>query len=264
MAVPSVTDIADITHAGTIFYNPTPEPCAARAMKIRAGTSGYSYKEWKGNFYPEKLPAGEMLPFYAKRFSTVEINNTFYRMPSDKMLANWCEQVPEGFAFVLKAPQRITHIKKLKDVADDVAYLLKVVPALGDKRGPLLFQTPPFLRKNLELLRDFLGLLSRHDQPAFEFRHQSWFDEEVFALLREHNAALCLADADNELDIPFVSTAEWGYLRLRRPEYTDDDLRHWAKRVQEQAWKDAFVFFKHEDAGKGPQFASRFLELVGA
>jgi len=233
-------------------------------MKVRAGTSGYSYKEWKGNFYPADLPAAEMLPFYGKRFSTVEINNTFYRMPSDKMLANWCKQVPEGFAFVLKAPQRITHIKKLKDVGDDVAYLLKVVPALGEKRGPLLFQTPPFLRKDLALLRDFLGLLAPDGQSAFEFRHQSWFDDEVFAVLREHNAALCLADADNELNIPFLSTAAWGYVRLRRPDYNDADLRDWGKRIADQSWKEAFVFFKHEDAGKGPQFASRFLELAQA
>jgi uncharacterized protein YecE (DUF72 family) len=205
-----------------------------------------------------------MLPFYAKRFSTVEINNTFYRMPSEKILVNWCAQVPEGFAFVLKAPRRITHIKKLKDVADDVAYLLKTVAALGQKRGPLLFQFPPFFRKNLTILSDFLGLLSPDGQSALEFRHQSWFDDEVFAVLRKHNVGLCLADADNELTIPFVATAKWGYVRLRRPDYSDADLRDWAKQIGDQPWKEAFVFFKHEEAGKGPQFASRFLELAGA
>jgi uncharacterized protein YecE (DUF72 family) len=234
-------------------------------MKVRAGTSGYSYKEWKGSFYPPDLAAADMLAFYAKRFSTVEINNTFYRMPTEKLLTGWSGQVPDGFAFVLKASQRITHIKKLKDVGDDVAYLLKTVTVLGAKRGPLLFQLPPFLsKKNLPLLRDFLGLLPADGQWAFEFRHQTWFDEEVFAVLREHNVALCLADADDELEIPFIGTADWGYLRLRRPDYSDDDLRNWAKRVLDQPWKEAFVFFKHEDAGKGPEFASRFLNLLKA
>jgi uncharacterized protein YecE (DUF72 family) len=204
-----------------------------------------------------------MLPFYAERFSTVEINNTFYRMPAENVLLNWAAQVPEGFAFVLKAPRRITHDKRLKNADDDVSYLLKTAAVLGKKRGPLLFQTPPFLQKDLGCLRDFLGLLSADGQSAFEFRHQSWFDEEVFGVLREHDAALCLADAENELDIPFVATASWGYVRLRRPDYGDADLGDWVKRIGDQPWKEAFVFFKHEDAGKGPQFASRFLELVG-
>jgi uncharacterized protein YecE (DUF72 family) len=221
-----------------------------------------SYKEWKGNFYPAKTSASEMLAYYAKSFSTVEINNTFYRMPSEKVLLDWSAQVPDDFAFVLKAPRRITHIKKLKDVGDDVAYFVRTAAVLQKKRGPLLWQTPPFLRKEMSILRDFLALLPTGSQPAFEFRHQSWFDDEVFDLLRQHNASLCLADADNELAIPFVATADWGYLRLRRPEYSDDDLRDWVKRVGQQTWKDAFVFFKHEDAGKGPQFAARFLELA--
>jgi uncharacterized protein YecE (DUF72 family) len=231
-------------------------------MKVRAGTSGYSYKEWKGNFYPEDLATTGMLAYYAKLFSTVEINNTFYRMPAAKVLLNWAEQVPEGFAFVLKAPRRISHDKRLKNVDEDVAYLVKTMAALGQKRGPLLFQLPPFFRKDVPGLRGFLGLLPRELPAALEFRHQSWFDDEVFALLREHNAALCLADADNELEIPFVATANWGYLRLRRPEYTDADLGDWAKRVTAQPWKEAFVFFKHEEEGKGPEFASRFLKMV--
>jgi uncharacterized protein YecE (DUF72 family) len=233
-------------------------------MKVRAGTSGYSYKEWKGSFYPSDLPATRMLPFYAKHFSTVEINNTFYRMPSEKMLLSWSEQVPDGFAFVLKAPRRITHDKRLKNVGDDVAYLLKTVAVLGKKRGPLLFQLPPFFRKDLACLRDFLGSMPPDGQPACEFRHQSWFDDEVFAVLRVHNAALCLADAETDLNVPFVPTAERGYVRLRRPDYSDGDLRDWAKRIQDQPWKETFVFFKHEEAGKGPQFATRFLEIVGA
>jgi uncharacterized protein YecE (DUF72 family) len=172
--------------------------------------------------------------------------------------------VPKGFAFVIKAPRRITHMKKLKDVGDDVAYLLKTTAVLGAKCGPLLFQLPPFFKKNLALLRDFLVLLPPQGRAALEFRHQSWFDDEVYALLREHNVALCLADADDELDIPFVATADWGYLRLRRPEYSDKDLGDWVKRMGEQSWKESFVFFRHEDTGTGPQFASRFLELAGA
>jgi uncharacterized protein YecE (DUF72 family) len=231
-------------------------------MKLRAGTSGYSYDEWKGNFYPADLPKTGMLPFYARHFATVEINNTFYRMPSEKVLSSWSAQVPDGFAFALKASRRITHIKKLKEVGEDVAYLLRTVAVLGPKRGPLLFQLPPFLHKDLSRLRDFLSLLPKDSQAVFEFRHQSWFDDEVFAMLREHNAGLCLADADDELTIPFIATATSGYLRLRRPEYSDADLRDWGKKVHKQAWKEAFVFFKHEDAGKGPQFATRFLELT--
>jgi uncharacterized protein YecE (DUF72 family) len=231
-------------------------------MKVRAGTSGYSYKEWKGSFYPEKIAASAMLAYYAKHFSTVEINNTFYRMPAANVLLGWSEQVPAGFAFVIKASKRITHDKRLKNIEDDVAYLLKTMAALGEKRGPLLFQLPPFFRKDVDCLRAFLDLLPSEWPAALEFRHQSWFEDDVFGVLREHNASLCLADADDELEIPFVATANWGYLRLRRPEYTDADLGDWAKRVAEQSWKEAFVFFKHEDAGKGPEFATRFLKLA--
>jgi len=231
-------------------------------MKVRAGTSGYSYKQWKGSFYPHDLPESGMLRFYGERFSTVEINNTFYRMPSEKVLSNWSAQVPDDFAFVLKVPRRITHDKRLKNVGDDVAYLVKTAAALGKKRGPLLFQLPPFFRKDLAVLHDFLDLLPRDGQSALEFRHQSWFDDEVYAVLREHNAALCVADADSELSIPFVATAAWGYLRLRREDYSDKDLSTWVKRVQDQPWKEAFVFFKHEDAGKGPELATRLLQQL--
>jgi uncharacterized protein YecE (DUF72 family) len=232
-------------------------------VKIRAGTSGYSYKEWKGNFYPADLPAAEMLAYYAKQFSTVEINNTFYRMPTDKLLLDWSRQVPDGFQFVLKASRRITHNKKLANVDEDLAYLLKTMAALGAKRGPLLFQTPPFLRKNLDVLKTFLGGLPKSGRHSLEFRHQSWFDAETFDVLRAHNAALCLAEAENDLEIPFVSTADWGYLRLRQPDYTDKDLKEWSKLIAGQPWKEVFVFFKHEEAGKGPEFAKRFMELTG-
>ncbi len=231
-------------------------------MKIRAGTSGYSYKEWKGHFYPADLPAAEMLAYYAKQFSTVEINNTFYRMPTDKLLLDWSRQVPDSFQFVLKASRRITHNKKLANVDEDLAYLLKTMAALGAKRGPLLFQTPPFLRKNLDLLKSFLGQLPKSGRHSLEFRHQSWFDEETLDVLRAHNAALCLAEAENDLEIPFVSTADWGYLRLREQDYTDKDLKECSSRIAGQPWKEVFVFFKHEDAGKGPAFAKRFMELA--
>lgn len=233
-------------------------------MKIRAGTSGYSYKEWKGTFYPADLPAAKMLPYYAKSFSTVEINNTFYRRPTEKLLLSWAEQVPDDFAFVLKAPRRISHDRRLKDVQEDVGYLMETVRVLGEKRGPLLFQLPPFLKKDVATLVDFLSLLPADARPTFEFRNQSWFDDEVLAVLREHNAALCLAEAENDVEVPFAATASWGYLRLRRPDYTDKDLRDWARRIRDQPWTDAFVFFKHEDEAKGPKFAKRFLELLNS
>jgi uncharacterized protein YecE (DUF72 family) len=231
-------------------------------MNLYVGTSGYSYKEWKGTFYPEDLPAKQMLHFYGERFRSVEINNTFYRMPKASVLEAWAAEVPAEFKFVLKAPQRITHIQRLKDAGDSVSYLLKVAGELNERLGPLLFQLPPFLRKDVPRLREFLALLPRTGRAAFEFRHQSWFDAEVFALLRDHQAALCIAEAETDLEVPFESTADWGYLRLRRPDYADLDLKARIDRVRQQNWRDAFVFFKHEDEGKGPQMAKRFLELA--
>jgi len=231
-------------------------------MKLYVGTSGYSYKAWKGEFYPKDLPDDQMLRFYSKRFRSVEINNTFYRMPKASVLERWRGEVPAGFKFVLKASQRITHFQRLKDTDGSVSYLLKVAEVLGDRLGPLLFQTPPDFAKNLDRLRGFLTLLPSQYRAAFEFRHQSWFDDEVFGILREHQAVLCIAEGENELKIPFVSTADWSYLRLRRPDYGDPELRSWARRVQHQGWREAFVFFKHEEAGKGPEMASRFLELA--
>ncbi|HMC65488.1 MAG TPA: DUF72 domain-containing protein, partial [Gemmataceae bacterium] len=211
------------------------------------GTSGYSYKEWKGSFYPEDLSEKKMLRYYGERFRTVEINNTFYRMPSEKMLTGWASEVPEGFSFVIKASQRITHHQKLKDVDDSLAYLLKVCAALEHRLGPILFQLPPFFRKDVPRLRDFCALLPKDCRAAFEFRHASWFDDEVYGVLRDKQAALCIAEADDDLEVPFVSTAKWGYLRLRRPDYGDAELTAWVKKVRDAAWDDAFVFFKHED-----------------
>ena len=231
-------------------------------MNLYVGTSGYSYKEWKGPFYPEDLPDKQMLHYYGERFRSVEINNTFYRMPKAEVLEAWAAEVPEDFKFVIKAPQQITHKQQLKESKDSVWYLLDVVRALKERLGPLLFQLPPYLRKDVPRLREFLALLSRQGRAAFEFRHQSWFDDEVFAVLREHHAVLCIAEAENDLQIPFISTADWGYLRLRRPDYGDAELSEWVKKVQGQNWRDAFIFFKHEDEGKGPQMAKRFLELA--
>jgi len=231
-------------------------------MNLYVGTSGYSYKEWKGTFYPEDLADKQMLRFYGERFRSVEINNTFYRMPKESVLEAWAAEVPADFKFVLKASQRITHMQRLKDAGDSLSYLLRVAGVLMNRLGPLLFQLPPNLQKDAPRLREFLKLLPPDRRAAFEFRHQSWFDDEIFGLLREHKAVLCIAEAENDLDIPFISTADWGYLRLRRPDYGDDELKLWAERVRQQAWQDAFIFFKHEDAGKGPKMAARFLELA--
>jgi uncharacterized protein YecE (DUF72 family) len=231
-------------------------------MNLYVGTSGYSYKEWKGTFYPDDLPEKQMLRFYGERFRTVEINNTFYRMPKETVLQDWGAEVPAEFRFVLKASQRITHMQRLKDAGDSVAYLLKVARALKERLGPLLFQLPPNMKKDAPRLRDFLRLLPPDRPAAFEFRHQSWFDEEIFGLLRERQSVLCIAEAENDLEIPFVSTADWGYLRLRRPDYGDAELKAWGERVRQQPWKEAFIFFKHEEEGKGPEMAKRFLELA--
>jgi uncharacterized protein YecE (DUF72 family) len=231
-------------------------------MNLYVGTSGYSYKEWKGTFYPDDLPDKQMLHFYGEQFRTVEINNTFYRMPKASVLEAWAAEVPGDFRFVLKASQRITHQQRLKNTDDSVSYLLEVAGALKERLGPLLFQLPPNMKKDIARLRDFLGLLPSQRRAAFEFRHQSWFDDEVLGLLREHRVALCIAEAEDDLEVPFAATADWGYLRLRRPDYGTAELKTWVKRVKEPEWTDAFVFFKHEDEGKGPQLAKRFLELA--
>jgi uncharacterized protein YecE (DUF72 family) len=230
-------------------------------MRLIVGTSGYSYKEWKGTFYPDDLPASKMLAFYAQHFSSVEINNTFYRMPDEKLLSKWGSEVPDGFTFVLKAPQRITHQKKLTAIEPDVNQLFHVAASLGAKLGPVLFQLPPYLRKETEKLHELLELVPRGQRAALEFRHESWFSDDTYAVLREHDAALCAADTDEVQDPEsvLVQTASWGYLRLRRTEYATGELEAWRRRVEAQPWSDAYVFFKHEDEGKGPAFAKRFL-----
>jgi uncharacterized protein YecE (DUF72 family) len=230
-------------------------------MKLSVGTSGFSYKEWKGSFYPEDLAASKMLRFYAGRFPTVEINNTFYRMPKVKTLEQWRSEVPAGFIFALKASQRITHIQRLKDAADSVDYFFRTAKALGKDRGPTLFQLPPNMKKDLERLRLFLALLPGEARAAFEFRHESWFDEEVFAALREKEAALCIAQSD-DFECPSVITAPFAYLRLRRTQYSDAELRDWSRRIEALGVDEAFVYFKHEDSGTGPQWAEQLQSLA--
>ena len=233
-------------------------------MDLHVGTSGYSYKEWKGPFYPEDLAAADMLRYYGERLGSVEINNTFYRMPKTSVLESWAEQVGDGFRFSIKASQKITHRKRLKEAADETGYLVDTVRALGAKLGVLLFQLPPNLKKDVERLRSFLALLPSDLPVAFEFRHESWMDDEVLDALRGHGAALCCADTDEgEEDAAIVATAPFGYLRLRRPDYAAPDLARWAERVQAQPWERAFVFFKHEDEGAGPRMAMQFLEVAG-
>ncbi|MBI2822859.1 MAG: DUF72 domain-containing protein [Acidobacteria bacterium] len=231
---------------------------------IWVGTSGYSYPEWKGSFYPPGLAAAEMLPFYAARFSTVEINNTFYRMPSEKVLAGWAASTPARFKLTLKAPRRITHDAGLRHCRETVEAFCEVAATLGPKLGVLLFQLPPSMRKDAALLQDFLPALRPGTRAAFEFRHPSWHDDEVFEQLREHNLALCIADSE-KMTTPVVETADYGYFRLRDEGYTAADLARWAGAIQQRLdrWRDTFVYFKHEEQGKGPELAKTLCEMLG-
>jgi uncharacterized protein YecE (DUF72 family) len=231
-------------------------------MRFFIGTSGYSYKEWKGSFYPEKLPAKEMLAYYAERFSTVEINNTFYRMPAPSVLESWAAQVPENFRFALKAPQVITHLKRLKDVEEPTERFLQVAAVLKKRLGPLLFQLPPNFKKDLPRLEGLLDLFPVGTAAALEFRHESWFDDEVYARMRARSCALCVADSEDLPSPDLVNTARWGMLRLRREKYSKQGLVEWFDKAKSQKWDEAYVFFKHEDSGTAPKFASHFLELV--
>lgn len=233
-------------------------------MLLYVGTSGYSYPQWKGSFYPGDLPARNMLNYYGGQFNSVEINNSFHRMPKESVLAGWRDEVPAQFRFVLKAPQRITHVNRLRDVDDSVSYLFDVAGVLGERLGGVLFQLPPSLKKDLPLLHDFLALIPPGRRVALQFRHRSWLDDEVFALLKRNDAALCIADIEDDVEIPVVATANWGYLRLRRREYSAEDLKKWADLVRGQGWREAFVFFKHEDEARGPQLARQFLEVAAA
>jgi uncharacterized protein YecE (DUF72 family) len=230
-------------------------------MRTLIGTSGYSYPAWKGAFYPPDLPARKFLAYYATRLATVEINNTFYRMPSAKLVQSWCDEAPEGFVFAIKAPQRITHQQRLRDAGDNVAALLRAVELLADKQGPILFQLPPFLKKDVPLLADFLAGLPKRCRAAFEFRHASWFADDTYEALRAGGATLCIADAE-KLTTPVEATADWGYLRLRREDYVEADVRAWADKIAAQRWQDAFVYFKHEDAAQGPKLAALLRSML--
>jgi uncharacterized protein YecE (DUF72 family) len=234
-------------------------------MNVLVGTSGWSYKEWKGSFYPPKLPAEEMLRFYAGHFPTVEVNNSFYRIPAERVLANWAEQVPETFRFVLKASRRITHNNRLKDEDGSLGYFLRAINPLGDRLGPTLFQLPPTFKKDLDRLRNFLALLPRRWTTAVEFRHDSWFVDEVYDLLRERDVALVAVDEDEAegKGSPLVATASWGYLRLRRSAYDRAALKAWAGRIRANPWTDAYVFLKHEDGSPtGPAAAGEMGEIL--
>lgn len=230
-------------------------------MKLYVGTSGWSYPPWRGSFYPEDLPTREFLSYYAQRLGAVEVNNTFYRLPKEELLQSWSAEVGPDFRFAVKASQRITHIKRLKDCADETAYLLRTVAALGEHLGPVLFQLPPNLKLDLARLETFLALLAGGPPAAFEFRHATWRDPDVNSALERAGAALCVADTDEEPAGEIAATAGWGYLRLRRAEYSETELADWVERVRAQRWETAYVFFKHEDAGVGPRLAARFREL---
>ena len=232
-------------------------------MNLLVGTSGYSYKEWKGTFYPEKIPAKEMLSYYAGRLSTVEINATFYRMPQKSMLENWKEQVPPTFRFSLKAPQRVTHFKRLKETEDETKYFFETAETLGDQLGVVLFQLPPNMKKDLPRFETFLQQLPATPRAAFEFRHPTWFDDEVLEILKGRNLALVVSDTDDMPTTHIDKTADWGYLRLRRVNYSEENLSEWVGRINQQQWSDTFVFFKHEDEGTGPKLAAQFLQLAG-
>lgn len=233
------------------------------APRILAGASGYSFKEWKGTFYPEKCKPEEMLPFYSARLPTVEINNTFYRMPKTSMLENWAQTTPDGFRFAIKASRRITHISRLKveSAADSVAYLYGNLKALGHKRGAVLFQLPPTLKKDLPRLTAFLGLLPADHRAAFEFRNDSWFDDDVYAALKAAGAALCLSEREDNAPPPLVETAPWGYVRLRLETYSDADLRQWASRLAATSWSETFVYFMHEPTA--PAYAQALMRFAG-
>jgi len=232
---------------------------------IHVGTSGYNYPEWRGTFYPEDLPAKEMFPFYAARFHTVEINYTFYRMPTPTTTGAWLEQAPDGFTYALKAPQRITHIQRLKDCEGNVRFFCDSARVLGPHLGPLLFQLPPNLKCDLPRIEAFLRWLPSDVRAAVEFRNESWLTEDVFGLLASHQVALCIADFGDKTT-PLRATARHGYFRLRDEGYTPADLERWAGQIAEQAssWDDVFVYFKHEEEGKGPEFARAFVGILNA
>ncbi len=233
-------------------------------MRLCVGTSGFSYDAWRGTFYPEDIPADLMLAYYAERFDTVEINNTFYRTPKKSVVEGWAAGVPEGFRFVLKASRRVTHVKRLKDVGEETGYVLDAFAAMGERLGAILVQLPPNLRKDVARLDAFLAQVPARFRLAFEFRNPTWHDAEVAERLRAHGAALVAADVDDETEAEIVPTAGWGYLRLRRVDYPPEALARWVERVRAQPWNEVFAFFKHEEAGTGPRLAAEFARAFAA
>ena len=234
----------------------------AHSKKLLAGASGYSFKEWKGTFYPEKMKPEEMLPFYSERLPTVEINNTFYQMPKVAVLENWARVTPGPFKFAIKASRRITHMSRLKadSAADSVAFLYRNLEALGTKRGPVLYQLPPFLKKDLPRLSEFLAVLPPAHGAAFEFRNDSWFADDVYAELQRAGASLCLSEREDNAPPPLVETAPWGYVRLRLETYTEQDLGQWAQRLMATGWNETYVYFMHEPTA--PAYAQTLMKFM--
>jgi len=233
-------------------------------MNIYVGTSGFAHKEWVGKFYPEKISPKEMLRFYAERLNTVEINNTFYHMPKESVLTSWAEQVPSDFVFALKAPQVITHMKQLRNVFEQTDYLFRSLSVLDRKLGPILFQFPKSFHADRPVLEDFLPLIPSNASCAFDFRSATWLEGGTLDLLREKGCSWCIEDTDENPIEKIISTAPWGYLRLRRSDYSDADLSQWAERILLQKWERAFVYFKHEDEAKGAELAMHFQMLINS
>ena len=229
------------------------------AARLLAGASGYSFKEWKGSFYPADMKPEGMLRFYAERLPTVEINNTFYQLPKASVLQGWAASTPDDFCFAIKASRRITHLSRLnvETAADPLSYLYKTLAVLGKKRGPVLFQLPPFLKKDLPRLQAFLGHLPPGHQAAFEFRNDSWFADDVYAALKAAGAALCLSEREDNAPPELVETAPWGYVRLRLEQYSDDDLRRWSERLLATRWQAIYAYFMHEPTA--PAYARRLM-----
>jgi uncharacterized protein YecE (DUF72 family) len=230
-------------------------------MTLYVGTSGYSYKEWKGSFYPEQISASEMLSYYAAHLPAVELNNSYYRLPERTTVESWRKQTPENFRFSVKAPRSITLYRRLKDVGAQTKQMLETVSALEDRLGTLLFRMPENMKKDLACLKSFLKILPADTPAAFDFRHATWFDDEVRDLLRSHNRVLVVSDTDETPATHIDKTADWGYVRLRRARYSKAELTAWSKRIKAQNWKKTFVFFKHEDEGTGPKLAAQFIKL---
>ena len=231
-------------------------------MQFLVGTSGFSYKEWKGHFYPKELPDKEMLSHYAQQFSAVEINSTFRRFPAATTVDAWAQQGSDSFRFALKARQSITHFRRLRNAEEQIDDFIDITSLLGKRRGPLLFQLPPNFKKDIPRLDAFFNYVAGRAAIVFQLQHESWFNDDVFRCLRAHSAALASVDDEGPACNKVVGTADWGYVRLRHERYTDASLKKWVKRIKAQDWKEVYVFFKHEDVGAGPKLASRFAELA--